>query len=300
MCRRCDIHVYNTTSDTYSKLSCNTYICPECGKKKKQKLWAVLNKELKSWKFRSMWTFTISSDLGIDDILHYSCLSWSLQNTIWELKRNGHLDNHYWVRDGVKYKNRIKGSKIQFKGLFKYFKVVELHKSGYAHFHVLFNQFVKLERVNYYFDKSVRIFLTKYGINPDQSKICNANVSKEYEHKTLCHYVLKYISKTIGELPDSYVFTMYYSKSRNIPAFFHYNYQNSDTGKMVILEYESYWRDNLYLYHKRTFPRNFINKSFMKFLHSKQRPKNFIDLIKNYSNYFKIGFSFDEYLNLGV
>jgi hypothetical protein len=263
MCKRCTIHIYNDITNKYFTRDCGCYNCPECSKKKKQKLWAILNNELKTWQFKSLWTFTLSSDLIDNPILHYQCLAYSYQATIWDLKRNGYLDKHFFQKKNVKSSKWFKGSKIIFKNYFKYFKVAELHKSGFTHFHVVFNQYVDYNIVNKYFEHHVIEFCKIYEIDTSREYLCNANVSNKYSSKFVANYLLKYITKTIEASREHELFTMLYSKSRNIPAFFPHGKNSLENSNKVFIFFESQWRDYLYLYHKRTFPQNSVTKEWI-------------------------------------
>ena len=66
---------------------------------------------------------------------------------------------------------------------------------------------------------------------------------------------------------------MYYSKSRNIPPFFPHPGKSNENEYFCLMIFPAVWRDFLYSYHKRTFPRSFISKEVICAMIAKDKDK---------------------------
>lgn len=162
---------------------CGTWACPVCGNQKKRRLIAATIQAFSQQKFLALWTFTLSSDLG------------------WTVDEHALVMRGAWRRLVIKVRQKWWG-RISTANL-KFFRVVEQHKSGHVHFHVMMNQFLNKERMKLLWMLCVIREAEALGLSiPYDRKICDANVAKSRNHgrpspKAIACYVAKYVTKTL-------------------------------------------------------------------------------------------------------
>lgn len=180
----------NSVTGKTIPLSCNKYACPYCGPKKAAKLRGALIKYFKQYKYIRMWTFTLSNTVASDPYEHYKLLTECWRRLITELRRN-----------------KIFSSRQK---KFDYVRVIDIHKSGFLHFHCLFTEY----------------FLQKH-VQSIWESICQ-EVTKQTRHVSQCNaigllnapkaanYVTKYVLKCASYLYNN---QKKWTRSRGISIF---------------------------------------------------------------------------------
>jgi len=172
---------------------CKTYKCESCGIAKKIKIQQKLNEFLESCDFIRMWTFTISSNFG-------------------SIAENSALWSKAWRRFVTELRRDFALSEKQRKT--SYFRVAELHKSGYIHYHVCVNQYLPVQIIRTLWQKCVAHALGYYP----KTAFANVNIKQINNAATAAKYVSKYLEKGIAQAEYSDILRT--SKSRDIPPFF--------------------------------------------------------------------------------
>lgn len=166
------------------RAKCGTWSCPVCGHQKRRRLVAATIRAFDQEKFLSLWTFTVSSGLG------------------WTIDEHARVMLSAWRRFVVKVRQKWLG-RITTQGL-KMFRVVEQHKSGALHFHVLMNRFLNKERVKFLWMVCVIRAAEAEGLEiPPDRKFSDANVAPSRNRgkpsaKAVACYVAKYVTKTLA------------------------------------------------------------------------------------------------------
>jgi len=197
MCQRSTLRFFNVQTGEFFEKGCCAYRCPECGPKKVFKLRKSLEEQFKSWSMLGFWTLTISSSVVKDKVLHYKILTQCYQRLIQELRRSG---------------------KVNDKS-FKYFRVNELHKSGFSHIHVCFDNWFDWEYIADLWRSLLVYELNQYGIPHNRYFIGGAFAKGKKSINRAASYVCKYITKTARRMNVSTVFKRFYSKSNNVVLF---------------------------------------------------------------------------------
>ena len=172
---------------------CKTYKCESCGIAKKIKIQQKLNEFLESCDFIRMWTFTISSNFG-------------------SIAENSALWSKAWRRFVTELRRDFALSEKQRKT--SYFRVAELHKSGYIHYHVCVNEYLPVQIIRALWQKCVAYALGYYP----KTAFANVNIKQINNAATAAKYVSKYLEKGIAQAEYSDILRT--SKSRDIPPFF--------------------------------------------------------------------------------
>lgn len=183
--RQCG-HVLNRWTGQKVPVRCGTWACPVCGHAKKKRLCAAAIAAFSTEKFLSLWTFTLSSDLG------------------WTLDEHSAVMLGAWRRFVIKVRQKWLG-RITTQGL-KMFRVVEQHRSGAIHFHVMMNRFLNKERIKLLWMICVIRQADSMGLAlPYDRKLCEANVAPtrgrgKPDARTVACYVAKYVTKTLQSM----------------------------------------------------------------------------------------------------
>lgn len=191
--------------------NCNTYRCPECRERKKRRLIYYVRQyfEAKSEVWR-LWTFTISSSYFRPNPegrkLHYLVLQDAWHILFKEVRRCVVLSD--------------KQRNVQ------YFRVNELHRTGFVHIHALFDQYIHFSQMEKLWHYAVTLSLRRHGVAFDESrKICNANITKsrrknaEYTAGGAAQYILTYVTKYVTDPRTQNLNMRMYSVSQNARIF---------------------------------------------------------------------------------
>lgn len=202
---------------------CKTYRCESCGTAKKIKIQQKLQEFLDTCDYIRMWTFTISSKFSS---LEENAKLWSVawRRFITELRRCDELNN---VQKRVSY-----------------FRVAEIHKSGYIHYHVCLNKFLPVQIIRNLWRRCVAYALGYYP----QNAFANVNIKLITESKTAAKYVSKYLEKGIAA--EEYNDILRTSKSRDIPAFFP---RKLSVAEFVVLSEQDAFAYSLYVRSKMNY-----------------------------------------------
>jgi hypothetical protein len=192
VCSRSNPHFLFYNIETGEKLpsSCNTYKCDVCGPRKIRKFKKYLTLYLRQYKILRMWTFTLSTRYFSSPTEHYKALQECFRRLTIELRRN-----HIF-------------SKTQHD--FQYVKVLDVHVSGYIHFHCIFTEYFKQQQVQQIWESICQKFL-KVDCHCAQS-----NVTGKVNHYKTVNYVTKYMTKSIRNLEGLF---RKWSKSGRIAIF---------------------------------------------------------------------------------
>lgn len=172
---------------------CKTYKCPSCGTAKKIKIQQKLEEFLSTCDFIRMWTFTISSNFST-------------------LEENSDIWSKAWRRFVTELRRDPELSGKQRKT--SYFRVAELHKSGYIHYHVCVNQYLPVQIIRPLWRRCVAYALGYYPKNA----FANVNIKQITTAKSAAKYVSKYLEKGIAKVEYNNILRT--SKSRDLPIFF--------------------------------------------------------------------------------
>lgn len=100
-------------------------------------------------------------------------------------------------------------SRVQAKSI--YIKVLELHKSGFIHYHVLFSTYLPVHVIRAMWQKAINIVMGSVGWNG------NVNISKKPISKSSAgRYIAKYVTKAAQDLT---VNLRLWSKSEKVKIF---------------------------------------------------------------------------------
>lgn len=188
-----NIRLVSHVSGKVHFVRCKTYKCESCGNAKKIKIQQKLQEFLDTCDYIRMWTFTISSKFS-------------------SLEENAKLWSIAWRRFVTELRRCDELNVVQKR--VSYFRVAEIHKSGYIHYHVCLNKFLPVQVVRALWRRCVAYALGYYP----QNAFANVNIKLITESKTAAKYVSKYLEKGIAA--EEYNDILRTSKSRDIPAFF--------------------------------------------------------------------------------
>jgi hypothetical protein len=113
--------------------------------------------------------------------------------------------------------NRLRTLLVKTFGAIKYVKVLEFHKSGMPHFHILCNRFIPQRWL------SARAARAGFG------RVCDI---RHVDDRGGFFYVLKYLSKFNPNLPG--VFQFYQANSRLVSGSFGFAVSNPNKGNWVL------------------------------------------------------------------
>ena len=191
-CPRCNhkFRMVNTKTGDSFEMDCNTYACPVCGPRKIRRLRKAAAKYFSQFSHIRMWTLTLTSNLFEDPVKHYKSLREAWRRFITEIRRNKAL------------------SKAQQK--FRYFCCLDVHQSGYVHFHVM---------VDTYIDVHILAGIWNHICNTltdTEHHVGSVHIKAMPNAKLAAFYVAKYVSKMAKWI--SYT-NRRYSKSNNYRLF---------------------------------------------------------------------------------
>lgn len=181
---------YNVDTGDYFPLKCRSYTCPEHGKYNQAQLRKHFHEYFKTWDMIRFWTFTLSNKIGKDPAGHLKLLQEVWRYFITELRRN-----------------RVCNQQDKKT---EYVKVVEPHKSGFFHFHVLFDRFVKRSKIVTLWEYAIE---TVTGVSGSSGGV---HVKGFFCAQKAAYYVVKYVSKSSGHVPKG---SRTWSKSNRIAIF---------------------------------------------------------------------------------
>lgn len=199
---------------------CKTYKCASCGTAKKIKIQQKLQEFLNTCDYIRMWTFTISSKFS-------------------SLEENARIWSVAWRRFVTELRRCDELNIVQKR--VSYFRVAELHKSGYIHYHVCLNKFLPVQIIRNLWRRCVAYALGYYP----QNAFANVNIKLITESKTAAKYVSKYLEKGIAA--EEYNDILRTSKSRDIPPFFP---KKISVAEFVVLNEKDAFAYSLYIKQK--------------------------------------------------
>jgi len=223
MCNRFTLKFHNkTTGDTFIK-DCDAYCCPECSKRKVNRLRFALERQLKTWKFIAFWTFTINARFFPTRELHYLVLSESYTDLITYLRRN----------------------RLVQRKEFRYIRVNEMHTSsvkhkgsginhGFMHLHTFFDTFISVSEVIKLWKICVTNVCNRYDIKYDRDFISGAYVKGLYNSFQAANYVTKYVTKNVNLKYQDRIAKKLYSKSRLV-VLFEVKGKSSETQEWIVI-----------------------------------------------------------------
>ena len=169
---------------------CNRYDCPVCGPKKAKKLYHAINRFFSKIKVVRLWTFTLSSGVAVTPVEHYNLLKEGWRRLTTELRRSKYLR--------ADQRN------------FQYVRVLELHKSGYAHLHVLVTEYLPQKFVQSCWEHICQDLCNVQG------HVASANVKGIRNSASAARYVVKYVLKCAREATFA---VRRYSRSGKVALF---------------------------------------------------------------------------------
>lgn len=188
--------------------NCNTYGCPECGKRKVAILRKAIIKVLTQWKEVRMWTFTLNHNVGTIEEHR------AIYQKVWRifflnLRRNKALS-----------KNQ---REVQ------YIRVWERCNDGYFHCHVFVNQYLNFFNILNLWRAAI-VTVTKCDEETAKTNGgCNIAGKSSLSVEQAANYVTKYVTKQVTDETDKN--NRRYSKSNEIILF---EYKESD-GNWIVL-----------------------------------------------------------------
>lgn len=177
----------NLTSFEVHELHCKSWKCPDCAKKKRINLYHSMLNFFKDAKAIPMWTFTASSR-DLEPLQHMRLMQNAFHTFLKECRRN----------PLITASNRK----------FKYVRILELHKSGYVHYHILTNRAVDYHILQAAWEHACILA----GFPNTDTKFCNVNCIWKANAKHAASYIVKYVLKAVEDFPD---FISRWSKSKN-------------------------------------------------------------------------------------
>ena len=167
-------YLVNIDEGKYIPLPCNLYSCPYCGRKKIQKLYRALVTYFGQYQYMRLMTITLSSRVAETPEKHYVLLKEIWRRLITEIRRTKSLTKH---QNGVQY-----------------VKCVDLHKSGFIHFHILISAYLPWKTIQ---DILGRIAKEVCGVI---GHVASVNFQGILNTRNAARYVCKYVSKTCDQI----------------------------------------------------------------------------------------------------
>lgn len=191
-----NLKFFNFETGEYYPFSCKTYKCEVCGPRKIVHLRTALTKWLRQFKVIRLWTFTISSKIFSDIVLHTKLLQMAWRYFITYVRRANALPKP------VRW--------------FQYVKFFEPHQSGFLHIHCFITEFLNWHIILAIWEQAV--FSAAEKMNCDlKGKSCHVNVRGIFNASRAAAYVCKYVMKTVHE--KSSQVKKLWSKSSNCTIF---------------------------------------------------------------------------------
>lgn len=174
--RTANLRFINRATGEIQLVRCKCYACEFCGRRKVQRLYSAVARYFAQFSYVRMWTFT-AAPLNFTSAEHAKYMQKAWQ-TFWK----------EWRR--CKFVNQKQRD-------VKYFRVVELHESGYVHYHVIVTEWLKWERVQELWEWS----LAKTCKNSEKKsqRYGSVNVRSSLNAKTAASYVAKYVMKAVKD-----------------------------------------------------------------------------------------------------
>lgn len=199
--------IYNPQTGEVRELHCNSWLCPECSKRKK----AILLNGIKLYfchsRYVRLWTFTASSaNISISE--HTQLMRAAFHVFLKNIRRSKALNEE--------------------TRRFKYVRVVEFHKSGYIHFHLLIDKFIPQSLVASIWQAALLTVHPAYTDSTNGYVFVRAQMSA----KIAAGYVVKYVVKSVE---DGVCTIARWTKAKGTPIFARYR---SDV-KWLVLEFTS-------------------------------------------------------------
>jgi hypothetical protein len=166
--------LYNWQTGNYTKIRCNRYACPVCGKLKVRRLYAALYKYFRQYKFLRLWTFTLSSKIGDSEEFRFKLLSQAFSLFIKEIRRSPLF------------------SERQKKMC--YVKCIDIGQNGHLHFHALFSEFIDIRQVIPIWQHIV------HRLSNMEGHICSVHAKGIISTKNAARYICKYVLKAAQEI----------------------------------------------------------------------------------------------------
>lgn len=174
--RTAGLRFFNRETGEVRLVRCKCYNCEFCGKRKVQRLFSAVERYFSRFSYVRMWTFT-ASNAGLSKESHAKLMQKSWQRFWKEFRRSKFLTD-------------------ETKAV-KYFRVVELHESGYVHYHVLVTGWMKWEFVQNLWNWSLAKTLGISSVNAE--RYGSVNVRASHSAKSAAGYVAKYVIKSIKD-----------------------------------------------------------------------------------------------------
>ena len=115
-------YLLDSRDGSTKELGCNRWTCPYCSIKLRGRLFFASQRYFKKFKYIRMWTFTLQHTEEDSEYSHYLKLKEVWRRFVTEIRRSKYLR--------------------QDQRKFEFFKCLDLHESGFIHFHVLVNVFL--------------------------------------------------------------------------------------------------------------------------------------------------------------
>lgn len=180
----------NLDMEKYVHIHCLKYSCPLHGWKRKLKLEKGIEKYLSKFTHIRFWTFTLTSK-GFETFSdHYRVLSLAFRYFTTYMRRHKSL--------------------TESEQDFQYVKVVDLHKSGFIHYHAFFDRYISVYKVRELWTQA----LQKAG--KDNALRGSAWSNRLLNPKLASKYVSKYVVQAAGLVSFR---LNYYSKSSRVSLF---------------------------------------------------------------------------------
>lgn len=191
-------------------IRCRSWSCPRCSRKKSRQFAGATFAHFEGSKHVTVMTLTLSGGFSKPDTFKHIASSW----------------------------NRLRTLMVKTFGKFKYVKVLEFHKSGKPHYHILLNRFIPQRWL------SARAARAGFG------RICDI---RHIDDRGGFYYVLKYLRKFNPDHPG--VFEFYSSKSRLISGSSGFSIATPSSGcyKMFLRSGDAYFVDIMMDALKRAF-----------------------------------------------
>jgi len=183
-------YIVNTSSGKRIVLGCKKWTCPVCGPKRKAVMYHACNAYFGKFSHIRMWTLNMTSSLFTNVVDHHKALQECWRRLITELRRSRSFS--------------------PTQRTFKFVKVVELHVSGFTHFHVLLDT---------YFDILVLLPIWKRIVSEVLGTLRHsASIGMDAlpSSDIAAGYIVKYIVKACDELPKAF---RRWSKSERFSLF---------------------------------------------------------------------------------
>ena len=156
-CSRSKYYLYNSNHEVV-EIGCGAWECPVCGQKNARKVASYISDELPNWDKVYMYTFTMRHHWFIDRDRFKELLCKSYNKTL-HILRHIHFDGENYYR----YNRRRKDDYTKPYKDFKYIRILERHKSGHLHVHMLCDTFFDYVLINQLFNHNVLYFAKKLG-----------------------------------------------------------------------------------------------------------------------------------------